>query len=78
MTLKLGAHVSVAGGFINALHALDDLGANCGAIFNHSPRSYKFSDVPESKIEEFKTAYQAGNYDPIVVHSTYLLNLATP
>ncbi|MDY6770867.1 MAG: deoxyribonuclease IV [Candidatus Nanohaloarchaea archaeon] len=78
MTLRIGAHVSIAGGFTNALDREEDLGGNCGQVFVHSPRTWGFSDLSDEEAEAFRDAYDQCGWGPIVVHSNYLINLATP
>ncbi|NIQ07633.1 MAG: deoxyribonuclease IV [Candidatus Korarchaeota archaeon] len=78
MVFKIGAHVSIAGGFPKALKREKELGGNCGQIFVKSPRGWSFPDLDEKEAKEFKVMYTEGNIQPIVVHGTYLINLATP
>ena len=78
MELKVGAHVSISGGFIKSLDREEKLGGNCGQVFVHSPRVWKFSDLSEDEAEEFRQEYEKRGWGPILVHSNYLINLATP
>ncbi len=76
--LKIGAHVSVSGGFPKSLDRMEAIGGNCGQVFVHSPRGWSFSDLEESEIKEFRKEYDERDIGPITVHSAYLINLATP
>lgn len=74
---RVGAHVSTAGGLLNALKNTTAIGGNCLQIFAGSPRSWARKLYP---IEE-ASAYlrQAGELDlqPVFIHALYLVNLAT-
>ncbi|MDY6788435.1 MAG: deoxyribonuclease IV [Candidatus Nanohaloarchaea archaeon] len=76
--LKIGAHVSVSGGFPKALERMEAIGGNCGQVFVHSPRGWSFSDLDQDEVKEFRKQYDERNIGPITVHSAYLINLATP
>lgn len=78
MTLRIGAHVSIAGGIINALDREEEVGGNCGQVFVHSPRVWGFGDIEDGEAERFREEYDSRDWGPIVVHSNYLINLATP
>jgi len=78
MTINIGAHVSISGGFDTALEREDDLGGTCGQVFVHSPRVWGFGDLEDEDTEAFREAYENTDIGPIVVHSNYLINLATP
>lgn len=76
MNFKIGAHVSISGGFRNTPQRIRSLGGNCGQIFAHSPRSWKISEPSEEDVQLFKEQYTK-DLKPIVVHASYLINLAT-
>jgi deoxyribonuclease-4 len=78
MTLNIGAHVSISGGFDAALEREHDIGGTCGQVFVHSPRVWGFGDLEDEDIDAFQDAYGSSDIGPIVVHSNYLINLATP
>lgn len=75
--LRIGFHVSVAQGFLKVFDNAKALGANCCQIFTHSPRSWKFNVVSEDVGKIFKDTYQKNDIRPIVVHDSYLPNLAS-
>jgi len=76
--MKIGAHVSISGGFVKALDREEGIGGNCGQVFVHSPRVWGFGDLTEDEAQEFCEEYEKRGWGPIVVHSNYLINLATP
>jgi deoxyribonuclease-4 len=76
--MNIGAHVSIKGGFTNAFDHINEIGGTCGQIFTHSPRSWKFPDINTEEAEKFKELYQKKEVWPILIHESYLTNLATP
>ncbi len=82
--LKLGAHVSTAGGLYKAIENGTRLGAKSVQIFGWSPRqwSVKFPTTEEAEIfqKHWKATATAGQGSEIVevyLHASYLVNLAS-
>ena len=75
---RLGAHVSIAGGFSKAVDREVDLGGNCGQIFVGSPRGWAVGEVDAEEASDFIAASDENDVRPWIVHGTYLINLATP
>ena len=78
MTLRVGAHVSVAGGVHNAVANQTEVGGNCGQIFTHSPQVWRDPDIEEEEATAFREGTAAELAGPWVIHSSYLVNLCTP
>lgn len=78
MSLRLGAHVSISGGPQRAIERQKDISGNCGQIFAGSPRTWSVSSYTDEDGEEFVKGREAADQTPYVIHSTYLVNLATP
>lgn len=76
--MKVGAHVSVAGGVDNAIERLLDVGGNCGQIFTTSPQVWQHPDIDDDEAQRFRTGTNDSAIGPWVIHSAYLVNLATP
>ena len=76
--MKLGKHVSIAGGIDNSFKRARDLGCNCLQIFSKNPRAWKGRDISEDEITKVKNKLKNMKMEPLVVHNTYLINLATP
>ena len=77
-TLRVGAHVSVAGGIDSAVPRQVDVGGNCGQIFTHSPQVWQQPDVDDDEATQFREAAGEEGVGPWVIHASYLVNLATP
>lgn len=76
--MKLGKHVSIAGGIDKAISRAVKIGCNSVQIFVNNPRGWKNSDLGDQLINDFKSTRKSNNIDPVVVHSIYLINLASP
>ncbi|MEF8779239.1 MAG: deoxyribonuclease IV [Haloferacaceae archaeon] len=78
MTLKVGAHVSVAGGVDNAVGNQLSVGGNCGQIFTHSPQVWQDPNIDDEEAATFREGTAEKLAGPWVIHSSYLVNLCTP
>ncbi|MEF8887644.1 MAG: deoxyribonuclease IV [Haloarculaceae archaeon] len=78
MTLRVGAHASVAGGVHNAVDEQREFGGNCGQIFSHSPQVWQDPNIDPDNATQFRDASAAEDIGPWVIHASYLVNLATP
>ena len=78
MTFRVGAHVSISGGVEKAVQRQKDETGNCGQIFAGSPRTWKVSEYEQEDGENFQELRDEEDQNPYVIHSTYLVNLATP
>lgn len=78
MTFRIGAHVSISGGVNKAVKRQNDETGNCGQIFAGSPRTWSVSSYEDEEGQEFQDLRDEEDQNPYVIHSTYLVNLATP
>ncbi|MFB6175091.1 MAG: deoxyribonuclease IV [Candidatus Nanohalobium sp.] len=78
MNHRIGAHVSISGGVEKAVERQEDAGGNCGQIFAGSPRTWAVSEYEDEDGERFQELRDQKDQNPYVIHSTYLVNLATP
>ncbi len=77
MTMRLGFHVSISGGFSLAVERAHELGCTTMQIFSRNPRGWTVKPLDKDDIAEFKRL--RGQYDisPVFVHTNYLINLAS-
>lgn len=75
--LKLGAHVSTAGGLYKVIENGTRLGARAVQFFGSSPRqwSVKFPTKPE--IDAFQKHWKESDIAEVYLHASYLVNLAS-
>ncbi len=76
--MKLGKHVSIAGGIDKAISRAIDIGCNSVQIFINNPRGWKNSALGDELVNDFKVSRKSNKINPVVVHSIYLINLASP
>ncbi len=76
MERKIGGHVSVAGGLLNAINNTQTIGGNCMQFFAGSPRSWARSLYDEKIAQEFVDEVKEENLNPVFIHALYLINLA--
>ncbi len=76
--MRIGFHVSIAGGFSRALRRAVDLGCNCLQLFSSNPRSWVVKPLDLRDLAEFKRLREEWDMGPIFVHTNYLINLASP
>ncbi|PSP19939.1 endonuclease IV, partial [Halobacteriales archaeon QH_10_67_13] len=76
--MRVGAHVSIAGGVDNAVERQRAVGGSCGQIFTTSPQVWRDPSITEEEAAGFREAAAAEEIGPWVVHASYLVNLATP
>lgn len=76
--ILLGAHMSIAGGIDTSVDRAADFGMNALQIFSHNVRSWDTRDLTEEEISKFKNKREKFGVDYAVVHTSYLLNLASP
>ena len=75
--MKIGAHVSTAGGPQTAFDRAEAIGAEAAQIFLTPPQQWRSSKVDPEQAESFR-ARAATSVGPLFVHGVYLINLATP
>ncbi len=75
--MRLGAHVSAAGGAARAIQRGVDVGADVVQLFISSPRAWAFREPSPYEVQSFKAESEASGVSAIV-HASYLINLASP
>jgi deoxyribonuclease-4 len=74
---RLGLHVSIAGGIEKAADRARELGCTAMQIFSRNPRGWNPPPLSPASIRIFKKKITERAIDPVVVHTPYLLNLAS-
>lgn len=80
MTLPpLGAHMSTAGGFAQAVERAQEVEATALQIFAKSARQWRAKPADPEEVERFRDACRAaGLVEHCLTHASYLINLASP
>ncbi|MBM4288676.1 MAG: deoxyribonuclease IV [Deltaproteobacteria bacterium] len=74
--MKLGLHLSIAGGLPRALDRAHALGCQAVQIFLQNPRGWRWRPVPAGEIAEFREKRRLHGIDLVVAHLSYLPNMA--
>ncbi len=75
--MLIGAHVSPAGGLVNAIDRGVQRGARSIQIFNQSPRAWRPTTYSEEDMAAFGEAMASSTIDAVLIHAVYLLNCAS-
>ena len=73
--MRLGLHVSISGKLTRAFDEGRNSRSEALQIFTASPRMWKSAQISEEAAAEFRA--EKNDFSPIVVHSSYLINLGS-
>lgn len=76
--MRLGAHMSIAGGVDKALLRGYEVGCDTIQIFTRSPRQWRPRVLKDDEILRFHRNQKETGIDPVVAHDCYLINLGSP
>lgn len=74
----LGAHTSISGGVFNAIKEGQEIGADVVQIFSKNQRQWSARSYSEEELEEYFRLREETGIEPVMVHDSYLINLASP
>ncbi len=75
VAMRIGAHVSTAGGAHRAIDNAQEIGAECVQIFASSPRAWAFRPQKPEAVEAFRDASEGTGIGPAFLHGSYLVNI---
>ncbi len=77
--MKIGAHVSAAGGPANCFDRAEAIGAEAIQVFLTPPQQWRSSKFDENQIQAFRDRAETSPIDAkdVFIHGVYLINLAT-
>lgn len=75
---RLGAHMSIAGGPARALQRGHSIGCQTIQMFTRNANRWDAPALTEESVAGFAQARATTGIHPIVAHSSYLINLASP
>lgn len=76
--MPLGAHMSIAGGFDQAVWRGQKAGCDTIQVFVKNANRWKAKELTEEEINDFQQALEETGIGPVVAHNSYLINLASP
>jgi deoxyribonuclease-4 len=76
--VRLGVHVSVAGGLDRAVDRAREKGCDAFQIFTSNPRGWRSKPIPADSADRFVSRLKESGLSPAVAHMPYLPNLASP
>jgi deoxyribonuclease-4 len=74
----IGAHLSAAGGYVNAVLVARHIGAQALQFFASSPRQWAVRMPAKRDVEAFRAEAHRSKIGPIFLHAPYLINLGSP
>lgn len=75
--MKIGCHVSIAGGIWNAPKNAADLGCEVFQIFTRSPQGGPAPKIDSEVVENFKNEMKRWNQANCYIHTPYYINFAS-
>jgi deoxyribonuclease IV len=75
---RLGAHLPVGDGLVRAADRAAAIGANALQIFGDNPTAWTRRAGPPAEQDAFRARLAQHDISPLVVHASYLVNLAGP
>jgi len=75
--MKIGAHVSTAGGIATCFDRAAKIGAECVQIFESAPQQWGTARLDDDQVAEFRDAMAESRIEPVFIHGKYLMNLAS-
>jgi deoxyribonuclease-4 len=76
--MKIGAHVSTAGGLHTGFARASAIGAECMQVFESAPHQWGTARLTDEQIAAFIEQRDASDVKPVFIHGKYLMNLASP
>src|SRR3990172_12448086 len=77
ISMRIGFHVSISGGFSRSVERASELGCSCMQMFSRNPRGWTVKPLDKDDIAEFKKLREKWDIGPVFVHTNYLINLAS-
>ena len=75
--MRIGIHVRTGGGYAAALEHATNAGCTALQIFSSNPRTYRVGAIDRAGLESFRVMREAAGIFPTVIHTSYLINLAS-
>lgn len=76
--MKFGAHMSISGGLHKAFGHGERAGCDTVQIFSKNQQQWRGKPLRDDEITQFKAEQERSGLGPLIVHDSYLINLASP
>ncbi len=76
--MRIGAHISIAGGVSKSVGRAKAAGCEAVQIFSGNPRGWKVKPFDPEELKMFHLLCQQEDIRPVIVHAPYLINLSAP
>jgi deoxyribonuclease IV len=76
--VKFGAHMSISGGLHKAFGHGERAGCDTVQIFSKNQQQWRGKPLTEQDIALFQAEQLRTGFEPLIVHDSYLINLASP
>jgi deoxyribonuclease-4 len=75
--MRFGVHVGTSNKFAGTIDEAVAAGCECIQIFAGNPRAFKLGDYDKAAWDAFAARRRAAGIAPTIIHTSYLVNLAT-
>lgn len=75
--MKIGAHISTAGGLHTCFERAAAIGAECVQIFESAPQQWGTARLTDEQVADFQARRKDAGIGPVFIHGKYLMNLAS-
>jgi len=75
--MRFGVHVGIGKGFAKAVDEAVAAGCECIQIFSGNPRAFRIGRFDQAEWDAFRRLRAERGIAPVVIHTSYLINLAT-
>src|SRR5258705_11648998 len=76
--MRIGAHMSIAGGVSKAVDRAVVHGCEALQIFTKNANQWRGKPLERAEVRLFRERIEQTGITPVVSHASYLINLATP
>ncbi|RPH96593.1 deoxyribonuclease IV [candidate division KSB1 bacterium] len=76
--MLIGAHVSVAGGLVEAFRRAEEFDCECIQIFTKSQLQWSAKPLEPDEVYKWLVTWEESGWPPCFVHDSYLINLSSP
>jgi deoxyribonuclease-4 len=76
--MKIGFHISIGGSIDRAIDRAVEMDCNTLQMFSRNPRGWRSRKLDSEAVNSFRVKLKESEIWPVFIHTSYLLNLASP